>query len=58
MIFRVGDYIQYHNSATKERIPAIVLKTYDNKMDLFWLGSQRTHCGYSQDAIVFTKISQ
>jgi hypothetical protein len=58
MRFKVGDYIVYHNLATKEKMPAIVLKTYDDKMDLFWLNSQRSNCGYLQDAIAFRKISQ
>jgi hypothetical protein len=58
MRFKVGDYIHFHNPITKEIMPAIVMKTYGDKMDVFWLQFARIYCGCSQLPESFVKISK
>ena len=58
MRFKKGDFIQYCIPSTKEMMRAIVMKSYADKMDLFWLNTERIGYGYSQKPDAFKKVGE
>lgn len=58
MRFKKGDFIQYCVPSTKEMMPAIVVKSCGDKMDLFWLRTERIGYGYSQKPVDFKKVGE
>ena len=56
MKYKVGDFVEYRVPTTTTIRQAIVLKVYDNRMDVFWLSTGSIGLHYFQNAPGFKMV--